>query len=79
LLAKWSARHLREYRRVFKPAKTNEAGQLDSLPRRFAWAKRCVAAQEEREKVSEERRHGGWEEEWKGTWILIAEFIEVTR
>lgn len=40
LVDAYCARQLREYRRVFRPG--DEAGQLDNVPRRYAWLRRML-------------------------------------
>ncbi|KII92548.1 hypothetical protein PLICRDRAFT_37313 [Plicaturopsis crispa FD-325 SS-3] len=69
---RYVALELKEYRRIFKPVDTNEAGGLDNIARRFAWFRRLLQSHEiERGRV--------FPSEWKVGWALCALFVEITR
>lgn len=63
---------LKEYRRIFRPSE--EAGQLDNLPRRFAWFRRALKTK------FEDEGHGRiFPEAWKVQACLCGAFAGVTR
>ena len=61
---------LAEYRRIFRS--TDEAGQLDNVPRRYAWFRRLL-------KHHEEEDADLFPESWELTRLLVANFAEYTR
>ncbi|EIW70404.1 hypothetical protein TREMEDRAFT_68035 [Tremella mesenterica DSM 1558] len=61
---------LAEYRRIFRS--TEEAGQLDNVPRRYAWFRRVL-------KVHDEENASLFPESWEVTRLLVANFAEYTR
>lgn len=70
LIERYSAMELKEYRRIFRT--TDEAGQLDNIPRRFAWFRRLLQTYE--------LEHGRmFPSEWKVGWHLFAKFVAITR
>lgn len=70
LLEYYCSQILREYRRIFRP--TEEAGQLDNLPRRFAWFKRVI-------KMNEEELTRVFPQEWNVVGCLCGAFSAVTK
>ncbi|KAF9268827.1 hypothetical protein L218DRAFT_917932 [Marasmius fiardii PR-910] len=70
LIERYVALELKEYRRIFRTS--DEAGQLDNIPRRFAWFRRLLQNHE----LEQGRVFPG---EWKVEWFLLAKFTEVTR
>ncbi len=70
LVDRYVAMELKEYRRIFRT--TDEAGQLDNIPRRFSWFLRLLQAHD---------LHQGrvFPAEWKVSWHLLAKFAEITR
>lgn len=70
MVERYVALELKEYRRIFRS--TDEAGQLDNLPRRFAWFRRLLQTHE-----TEQGRV--FPAEWKVSWFLLAKFSEITR
>ncbi|GFZ43857.1 hypothetical protein JCM24511_01577 [Saitozyma sp. JCM 24511] len=61
---------LAEYRRIFRS--TDEAGQLDNVPRRYAWFRRVV-------KHHDEENATLFPPSWDVTRLLVASFAEYTR
>ncbi|WVR06988.1 hypothetical protein IAU60_004025 [Kwoniella sp. DSM 27419] len=59
-----------EYRRIFKS--TDEAGQLDNVPRRYAWFRRVL-------KHHDEEDVDLFPESWEMTRLLVSNFAEYTR
>ncbi|KAH8922413.1 hypothetical protein BT69DRAFT_1320210 [Atractiella rhizophila] len=70
LLDWYIAFQLREYRRIFRPE--DEAGQLDNLPRRYAWFRRVL-------KSHEEENESVFPSEWKVTEGLVRGFADSTK
>lgn len=70
LLDRYSSLELREYRRVFRS--TDEAGQLDNVPRRYAWFRRVLAEHDA------EREGAFLPEGWGAGLHLVARFAEAT-
>ncbi|KAF9022041.1 hypothetical protein BDZ89DRAFT_1070968 [Hymenopellis radicata] len=62
LVDRYVAMELKEYRRIFRT--TDEAGQLDNIPRRFSWFLRLLQAHDLRQ---------------GRVWHLLAKFAEITR
>ncbi|WVQ99621.1 hypothetical protein IAU59_006758 [Kwoniella sp. CBS 9459] len=61
---------LAEYRRIFRS--TDEAGQLDNVPRRYAWFRRVLKQHDEEDAAL-------FPESWEVTRLLVANFSEYTR
>ncbi|OCF33058.1 vacuolar-sorting protein 53 long isoform [Kwoniella heveanensis BCC8398] len=61
---------LAEYRRIFRS--TDEAGQLDNVPRRYAWFRRVLKHHDEEDAAL-------FPESWEVTRLLVANFSEYTR
>ncbi|TXT07188.1 hypothetical protein VHUM_03358 [Vanrija humicola] len=61
---------LAEYRRIFRS--TDEAGQLDNVPRRYAWFRRVL-------KHHDEEHAALFPASWEVTRLLVAGFAEQTR
>jgi len=61
---------LAEYRRIFRS--TDEAGQLDNVPRRYAWFRRVL-------KHHDEEHAALFPASWEVTRLLVASFSEQTR
>jgi hypothetical protein len=61
---------LAEYRRIFRS--TDEAGQLDNVPRRYAWFRRVVKHHDEEDAAL-------FPANWEVTRLLVASFAEYTR
>lgn len=61
---------LAEYRRIFRS--TDEAGQLDNVPRRYAWFRRVL-------KHHDEEHAALFPSSWEVTRLLVASFAEQTR
>ncbi|WWC89216.1 uncharacterized protein L201_004134 [Kwoniella dendrophila CBS 6074] len=61
---------LAEYRRIFKS--TDEAGQLDNVPRRYAWFRRVL-------KHHDEEDSSLFPSSWEMTRLLVSNFAEYTR
>ncbi|WWC62062.1 uncharacterized protein I303_104651 [Kwoniella dejecticola CBS 10117] len=61
---------LAEYRRIFKS--TDEAGQLDNVPRRYAWFRRIL-------KHHDEEDASLFPPSWEMTRLLVSNFSEYTR
>ncbi|KAK4684228.1 vacuolar protein sorting-associated protein 53, partial [Tremellales sp. Uapishka_1] len=61
---------LAEYRRIFRS--TDEAGQLDNVPRRYAWFRRVLKSHDD------DHAHL-FPESWQVTRLLVASFSESTR
>jgi hypothetical protein len=61
---------LAEYRRIFRS--TDEAGQLDNVPRRYAWFRRVL-------KHHDEEHAQLFPPSWEITRLLVASFAEQTR
>lgn len=61
---------LAEYRRIFRS--TDEAGQLDNVPRRYAWFRRVL-------KQHDEEHAALFPASWEVTRLLVASFAEQTR
>ncbi|TYJ54567.1 hypothetical protein B9479_004795 [Cryptococcus floricola] len=61
---------LAEYRRIFRS--TDEAGQLDNVPRRFAWFRRVLKHHDEEDSML-------FPGSWQVTRLLISGFAECTR
>lgn len=59
-----------EYRRIFRS--TDEAGQLDNVPRRYAWFRRVL-------KHHDEEHATLFPQSWEVTRLLVASFAEQTR
>ncbi|KAJ7899048.1 Vps53-like protein [Mycena leptocephala] len=70
MIERYVAIELKEYRRIFRTS--DEAGQLDNIPRRFAWFRRLLQTHE----VEQGRV---FPSEWKVGWHLLAKFSEITR
>ncbi|AAW40845.2 hypothetical protein CNBA3220 [Cryptococcus deneoformans B-3501A] len=61
---------LAEYRRIFRA--TDEAGQLDNVPRRYAWFRRVLKHHDEEDAML-------FPDTWQVTRLLVANFSECTR
>ncbi|KAK8864473.1 hypothetical protein IAR55_001723 [Kwoniella newhampshirensis] len=61
---------LAEYRRIFRS--TDEAGQLDNVPRRYAWFRRVL-------KHHDEEDASLFPQSWEVTRLLVVNFSEYTR
>ncbi|WWC70074.1 uncharacterized protein I206_104020 [Kwoniella pini CBS 10737] len=61
---------LAEYRRIFKS--TDEAGQLDNVPRRYAWFRRILKHHDEEDVAL-------FPTSWEMTRLLVSNFSEYTR
>ncbi|KAK1924299.1 Vps53-like protein [Papiliotrema laurentii] len=61
---------LAEYRRIFRS--TDEAGQLDNVPRRYAWFRRVLKHHDEEDSQL-------FPTDWDVTRLLVASFAEYTR
>jgi antitoxin component HigA of HigAB toxin-antitoxin module len=61
---------LAEYRRIFRS--TDEAGQLDNVPRRYAWFRRVL-------KHHDDEHAALFPAGWEVTRLLVASFAEQTR
>lgn len=61
---------LAEYRRIFRS--TDEAGQLDNVPRRYAWFRRVL-------KHHDEEHRSLFPASWEVTRLLVASFAQQTR
>lgn len=61
---------LAEYRRIFRS--TDEAGQLDNVPRRYAWFRRILKHHDEEDAAL-------FPASWEVTRLLVANFSEYTR
>ncbi|KIR67392.1 vacuolar-sorting protein 53 long isoform [Cryptococcus bacillisporus CA1873] len=61
---------LAEYRRIFRA--TDEAGQLDNVPRRYAWFRRVLKHHDEEDAML-------FPDSWQVTRLLVANFSECTR
>ncbi|ODN82005.1 hypothetical protein L202_02332 [Cryptococcus amylolentus CBS 6039] len=61
---------LAEYRRIFRS--TDEAGQLDNVPRRFAWFRRVLKHHDEEDSML-------FPASWQVTRLLVSAFAECTR
>nr|XP_019001124.1 vacuolar-sorting protein 53 long isoform [Kwoniella mangroviensis CBS 8507]OCF64585.1 vacuolar-sorting protein 53 long isoform [Kwoniella mangroviensis CBS 8507] len=61
---------LAEYRRIFRS--TDEAGQLDNVPRRYAWFRRVL-------KNHDEENASLFPSSWEITRLLVSNFAEYTR
>jgi len=70
IIERYTVLEFKEYRRIFRTS--DEAGQLDNLPRRFAWFRRELQAHEN----ETGRIFPG---EWRVGWYLLAKFVETTR
>ncbi|KAJ7497608.1 Vps53-like protein [Mycena latifolia] len=70
MIERYAAIELKEYRRIFRTS--DEAGQLDNIPRRFAWFRRLLQTHE----VEQGRV---FPSDWKVGWHLLAKFSEITR
>lgn len=70
LVDRYVTMELKEYRRIFRT--TDEAGQLDNIPRRFSWFLRLVQNHE---------LHQGrvFPAEWRVHWHLLSKFVDITR
>ncbi|CAG7854625.1 Vacuolar protein sorting-associated protein 53 AltName: Full=GARP complex subunit vps53 [Serendipita indica DSM 11827] len=69
LIERYCNMELKDYRRIFRP--TDEAGQLDNLPRRFSWFRRVISLHDE--------EHGiVFPESWNVGKALCSRFIEIT-
>ncbi|KAJ7217738.1 Vps53-like protein [Mycena pura] len=70
LIERYVAIELKEYRRIFRTS--DEAGQLDNIPRRFAWFRRLLQTHE-----AEQGRV--FPSDWNVGWHMLARFSEITR
>ncbi|KAJ6587222.1 Vps53-like protein [Mycena vulgaris] len=70
MIERYVAIELKEYRRIFRTS--DEAGQLDNIPRRFAWFRRLLHTHE----VEQGRV---FPSDWRVGWHLLAKFSEITR
>lgn len=61
---------LQDYRRIFRS--TDEAGQLDNVPRRYAWFRRVL-------KAHDEEHASLFPDSWEVTRLLVASFADSTR
>ena len=70
LIDKYCTMQLREYRRVFRAA--DEAGQLDNVPRRYAWFRRVL-------RQYTDEHAGAFLPDWRVDCQLLARFADITR
>ncbi|WFD36548.1 Vacuolar protein sorting-associated protein 53 [Malassezia cuniculi] len=70
LVDKYCTAQLREYRRVFRAA--DEAGQLDNVPRRYAWFRRVL-------RQFTDEHADAFLPDWRVDCQLLARFADITR
>jgi antitoxin component HigA of HigAB toxin-antitoxin module len=70
IIERYITLQLAEYRRIFRS--TDEAGQLDNVPRRYAWFRRVL-------KHHDDEHAALFPASWEVTRLLVASFAEQTR